>query len=61
MLAITLIGSMPTNLRVFGWDEDHGDAGEWRRLRRRSDRLHNIRIPLDAARFVLITLAALNA
>jgi hypothetical protein len=61
MLAITLIGNMPINLRVFRWDEDHGDPEEWRRLRRRWDRLHNIRIPLDAAGFVLITLAALHA
>jgi hypothetical protein len=61
MLAITLIGNMPINVRVFRWDEDHGDPEEWRRLRRRWDRLHNIRIPLDAAGFVLITLAALHA
>jgi Domain of unknown function (DUF1772) len=61
MLAITLIGNMPINLRVLRWDEDHGDPEEWRRLRRRWDRLHNVRIPLDAAGFVLITLAALHA
>jgi hypothetical protein len=30
-------------------------------LRRRWDRLHNIRIPLDVAGFALITLAALRA
>lgn len=60
MLAITLIGNMPINLQVFRWDEDRGDPEEWRRLRRRWDRLHNVRIPLDAAGFVLITLAALH-
>jgi hypothetical protein len=60
MLAITLIGNMPINLRVFRWDEEGGDPVEWRRLRRRWDRLHNVRIPLDAAGFVLITLAALH-
>jgi len=60
MLAITLIGNMPINLRVFRWDEDHGDPDEWRRLRRRWDRLHSIRIPLDVAGFVLITQAALR-
>lgn len=61
MLAITLIGNMPINLRVFRWDEDHGDPAEWRRLRRRWDRLHNIRIPLDVSGFLLVTLAALHA
>ena len=61
MLAITLIGNMPINLRVFRWDEDRGDPEEWRRLRRRWDRLHSIRIPLDAAGFALITRAALHA
>ena len=60
MLGITLIGNMPINLRVFRWDEEHGDPGEWRRLRRRWDRLHNIRIPLDVAGFSLVTLAALH-
>ena len=61
MLAITLIGNMPINLRVFSWNEDTGDPEEWRRLRRRWDRLHNIRIPLDLAGFILITLAAVRA
>ncbi len=61
MLAITLIGNMPINLRVFRWDEDREDPAEWRRLRRRWDRFHNARLPLDVAGFVLITLAALDA
>jgi Domain of unknown function (DUF1772) len=61
MLAITLIGNMPINLRVFRWDEERGHPEEWRRLRRRWDRLHNVRVPLDVAGFVLITLAALHA
>lgn len=61
MLAITLLGNMPINLRVFGWDEKNGDPGEWRRLRQRWDRLHNARVLLDTAGFVLITLAALRA
>jgi hypothetical protein len=60
MLAITLIGNMPINVRVFRWDEHGGDAAEWRRLRRRWDRLHNVRIALDVAGFLLITLAALE-
>src|SRR3954447_24594379 len=61
MLAITLIGNMPINLRVFRRDEHQGDPEEWRRLRRRWDRPHSVRIPLDVAGFVLITLAALQA
>lgn len=58
MLAITLAGNMPINLRVFRWDEQQDDRQEWRRLRERWDRLHTARIVLDAAGFVLITLAA---
>jgi hypothetical protein len=61
MLAITLTGNMPINIRVFRWDEQHGDPNEWRRLRRRWDRLHSARIVLDSAGFVLIALAALHA
>ena len=61
MLAITLIGNMPINLRVFRWDEQHGDPEQWRRLRRRWDRLHSARIVLDSAGFVLISLAAVRA
>lgn len=49
MLAITLIGNMPLNLRVFRWDEEAGDPDEWRRIRRRWDRLHTVRISLDTA------------
>ena len=57
MLVITLVGNMPLNLRVFRWDEAHGDPAEWRRIRRRWDRLHSVRIVLDTAGFVLVTLA----
>jgi hypothetical protein len=60
MLAITLLGNMPINLRVFRWDEERGDPEEWRRLRRRWDRLHTVRIGLDVAGFLLITLAMAN-
>jgi hypothetical protein len=60
MLAITLIGNMPINLRILRWDEAQGDPAEWRRLRRRWDRLHTVRIVLDAAGFVLVTLAGLT-
>lgn len=61
MLAITLIGNMPINVRVLRWDEEHGDPDEWRRIRRRWDRLHGVRILLDSAGFTLITLAVVGA
>jgi Domain of unknown function (DUF1772) len=61
MLGITLVGNMPINLRVFRWDEEHGDPDEWRRLRRRWDRLHSVRIVLDSAGFLLVALAAVDA
>jgi Domain of unknown function (DUF1772) len=57
MLGITLAGNVPINIRVFRWDEEHGDAGQWRRIRRRWDRLHTVRIILDLAGFLLITTA----
>ena len=60
MLGITLLGNMPINLRVFRWDEQRGDRAEWRRLRRRWDRLHTVRVVLDSAGFVLIALAAVG-
>lgn len=61
MLAITLVANMPINLRVFRWDEREGDPEEWRRLRRRWDRLHGVRIVLDSAGFVLVALATVSA
>jgi hypothetical protein len=61
MLAITLTANMPINLRIFRWDEQHGDPDEWRRLRRRWDRIHTVRVVLDTAGFILITLAVLGA
>jgi hypothetical protein len=61
MLTITLIGNMPINVRVLRWDEQSGDPDEWRRLRRRWDRLHSVRIVLDTAGFVLVALAAVHA
>ncbi len=61
MLAITLIGNMPINLRVFRWHETQDDPEQWRTLRRRWDRLHTVRIVLDTAGFALITTAAVQA
>lgn len=57
MLAITLLGNMPINLKVFRWDEERGDPNEWRRIRRRWDRFHGVRIVLDVAGFLLVAAA----
>lgn len=57
MFAITLVGNMPINVRVLRWDEERGDPGEWRRIRRRWDRIHTVRIVLDTVGFVFIALA----
>jgi len=60
MLAITLVGNMPITVRVLRWDEVGGDPEEWRRIRRRWDRLHTARIALGSAGFILITLGVLG-
>jgi hypothetical protein len=60
MLGLTLLGNMAINLRVFRWDEERGDPAEWRRLRRRWDRIHTVRIVLDTAGFVLMGLAVVG-
>ncbi|MBA2420826.1 MAG: DUF1772 domain-containing protein [Thermoleophilaceae bacterium] len=57
MLAITLLGNMPINLRVFRW-KDEDDPAEWRRLRRRWDRIHSVRLALDATGFGLVAAGA---
>ena len=42
-------------------DHDRGgDPEQWRRMRRRWDRLHAVRIVLDVAGFVLVALAAVG-
>lgn len=61
MLAITLVANMPINLRVLRWDDQDGDPDRWRCLRGRWDRIHTVRVVLDSAGFVLITLAAVGA
>ena len=61
MLAFTLAGNMPINLRIFRWDEEGGEPEEWRALRRRWDRLHLVRVVLDVAGFLLVALAAVRA
>jgi len=57
MLAMTLGLNMPINLAVFRWDEQHGDPGRWRQLRRRWDLIHTGRVILDGAGFALTAVA----
>ncbi len=42
MLAITLAGNVPLNVRTLGFDQA-GSVDEWRAIRRRWDRLHTAR------------------
>jgi Domain of unknown function (DUF1772) len=59
MLAITLTGNVPINVRTLQFARD-GDEHEWRRLRRRWDLLHLARIVLDVAGFALLACAAVS-
>ena len=58
-IAITLIGNMPLNVKVLSATEDMPEA-QWRALRRRWDRLHSVRIVLDAAALALVAVAAVS-
>lgn len=55
-IAITLLGNMPLNLKVFKATPDMPEA-EWRSVRRRWDRLHTVRIVLDACALLLVAAA----
>ncbi|MDQ3586938.1 MAG: DUF1772 domain-containing protein [Actinomycetota bacterium] len=57
MLVLTLAGNMPINLRILRWG-DEGNPDEWRRLRRRWDRIHSVRVVLDSAGFALVAAGA---
>ncbi len=57
MLGITFVGNIPINIRTMALGPDL-DADEWRAMRTRWNRFHMMRIALDAAAFVLVTLAA---
>ena len=59
MLALTFAGNMPINLAVLRWEEP-GDPAGWRRLRRRWDRIHAVRIALDTGAFVLLVAGCLE-
>lgn len=57
MLAITLAGNVPVNVRTLRFGEAD-DPAEWRALRRRWDRLHTVRVGLDVAGLALLVAAA---
>jgi hypothetical protein len=60
MLALTFAGNMPVNVAVLRWEEP-GDPERWRRLRRRWDRIHTVRIALDTTGFALLVAACLSS
>lgn len=60
MLGLTLGLNMPINLRILRWG-DEGSADEWRRLRRRWDHIHSVRVVLDSAGFALVAAGAVLA
>ena len=56
MLAITLVGNMPLNLRTEAFSSE-GDAAEWRAIRGRWERLHLVRVGLDLVAFACLVAA----
>ena len=56
MLAITLVGNLPLNHRTLQAGADTDNA-EWRAILWRWDRLHSVRIFLDAGGFGVLTTA----
>ncbi len=60
MLVLTFAGNMPINVAVLRWEEP-GDPHRWRRLRRRWDTIHTVRVVLDSAAFVLLVVACFQA
>ena len=60
MLAITLIGNMPLNPRVFRWDEEGGDPRTSGGVSRAGGTGCRFRIALDVAGFVLVALAVVG-
>ena|SRR5438034_449432 len=60
MLALTLAGNVPINARTLTWDAAVQDQDEWRRLRRRWDRLHMLRAGLDLGGLAALTAASLH-
>jgi hypothetical protein len=60
MLGLTLAGNVPINVLTLRWDTAVQDEGEWRRLRRRWDRLHALRTGLDIGGLAALTAASLR-
>ena len=60
MLGLTLAGNVPINVRTLRWNAAVENAGEWRRLRRRWDRLHALRTGLDLCGLAALTAASLR-
>ena len=58
MLAITAVGNMPVNVQTLSWDTATQPEAEWRRLRRRWDRSHALRVALDAAGLAALAAAS---
>jgi uncharacterized membrane protein len=56
MLAVTLVGNMPLNLRTEAFP-DQGNAAEWRAIRGRWERLHLVRVALDLVAFACLVTA----
>jgi hypothetical protein len=61
MLALTLAGNVPVNVRTLRWDAASEDETEWRRMRQRWDRLHALRVGLDVGALAALTAAAVRA
>jgi uncharacterized membrane protein len=58
MLAVTLAGNVPINVRTLRFSPS-GTREDWRRLRRRWDRLHAVRVVLDTGGLICAAVAAL--
>jgi hypothetical protein len=61
MLALTLAGNVPVNVRTLRWNVGADDPIEWRRLRKRWDRRHALRVGLDLGGLAAGTAASLRA
>jgi anthrone oxygenase-like protein len=58
---LTLAGNVPVNVRALRWDVGADDPIDWRRLRKRWDRLHALRTGLDLGGLAALTAASLRA
>lgn len=60
MLALTLAGNVPINARTLRWDVTADAPSDWRRLRRRWDRFHALRVGLDLGGLATLAAASLR-